>query len=236
MEDGGLPEVEAAPPPRRPPRWLLPSLLVPIGVLVAMNYAANILQATLVKRHPAVLILLSSQSRWMILASPRLDPLAFYGIGFFRLVIADPLFYVLGLFYGDAALRWLERKMAEGATVFLWMEKAFVKARYPMVAIAPNNVICLLAGATQMSPAVFILLNAVGTAVRLYLIRLLGATFNAPINAVTDFLDRYRWPILGVGVALFAVQMLLRQKTGKGGGELGDLAELRRDIEAEEGP
>jgi membrane protein DedA with SNARE-associated domain len=214
---------------RHRPKWLLPSLLAPIIALVLMNYAASILQATLVKRHPAILITLSSQNRWLILASEKLDPLTFYGIGFLRLVVADPLFYFLGLYYGDAALRWIERKMAEGAAVFLWMEKAFEKARYPMVLIAPNNVICLLAGATQMAPAVFIPLNAAGTVGRLYLIRLLGEAFNSPISSVTNFLDRWRWPLLAISVVSFAILV----KQGKAA-ELRDIGELKRDIEQEE--
>jgi membrane protein DedA with SNARE-associated domain len=224
---------EAELPARPRPRWILPALLVPIGALVVMNTTAGILSATLVKRHPALLITLSSQNRWLILASNQLDPVTFYGIGFLRLVVADPLFYFLGYFYGDAALRWMERKMKEGATLFLWTEKAFKKARYPMVAIAPNNVICLLAGATQMAPPVFIGLNVVGTVARLYLIRVLGKTFSAPIDAVTGFLDRYRWPILAVCVVLFLVSTLLKDKGAKG--ELSDLSELRDEVEAAEG-
>ena len=70
--------------------------------------------------------------------------------GFLRLVVADPLFYFLGLFYGDAAIRWIERKAGDGATLIIWFEKAFHKARYPIVLIAPNNPVCLLAGATGM--------------------------------------------------------------------------------------
>ena len=224
---------EAEPPRRTRPRWLLPALLVPIGILVVANTAAGILSATLVERHPAVLIMLSSQNRWLILASNQLDPVSFYGIGFVRLVLADPLFYLLGFFFGDAALRWLERKAGDGAQIFLWMEKAFLKARYPMIVVAPNNVICLLAGATQMPPALFVTLNAVGTVGRLYLIRLFGKAFSAPISSVTHFLDRYRWPILAVALGLFALQSLMKSRAGKGG-ELTDLGELKREVEASE--
>jgi membrane protein DedA with SNARE-associated domain len=123
--------------------------------------------------------------------------------------------------------------MGEGATAFLWMEKAFHKARFPMVVVAPNNVICLLAGATQMPPALFIGLNALGTVGRLYLIRLFGKAFSAPIDGVRHFLDHYRWPILGICVALFVVQSLFKQKSGTKG-ELADLAELKHEVEAEE--
>jgi hypothetical protein len=100
----------AAPARKARPRWLLPALLVPIGILVVANTSAGILSATLVERHPALLITLSSQNRWLILVSNKLDAVTFYGIGFLRLVVADPLFYFLGLFYGDAALRWLRTR------------------------------------------------------------------------------------------------------------------------------
>jgi len=218
----------------RPPRWVLPVLLTGVGILLIAANVGNLFYASLVERHPALLLSLNSTNRVLVGVTNRLDPVTYYGIGFVRLVLADPLFYLLGLFYGDAALRWIERKMGDGAASITWFEKAFKKARYPIVLIAPNNPVCLLAGASGMRVPVFLALNAVGTAGRLYLARLFGKAFTAPISAVTGFLDRYRWPILAVSIALFALQSVLKKKDGLPPGELGGLTELKREIDASE--
>jgi len=169
-------------------------LLTGVGILLVAANAGILFYATLVKRHPALLLSLNSTNRVLVGVTNQLDAPTYYIIGFVRLVVADPLFYLLGLFYGDAALRWIERKMGEGAASIIWFEKAFQKARYPIVLIAPNNPVCLLAGATGMHVPVFLALNATGTIGRLYLARLFGKAFTSPISAVTGFLDRYRWP------------------------------------------
>lgn len=218
----------------RPRRWVLPLLLVGVGVLLVASNVGNLFYASLVVRHPALLLALNSTNRVLVGVTNQLGATTYYGIGFVRLLAADPLFYLLGLFYGDAAIRWIERKMGDGAASIIWFEKAFKKARYPIVLIAPNNPVCLLAGATGMPVPVFVGLNALGTVGRLYLARLFGKAFTAPISAVIGFLDRYRWPIVGISVALFLLQALLKKKDGQPPGELGDLAELKQEIEASE--
>lgn len=220
---------------RPPPRWVLPVLLTCVGILVVASNVGNIFYATLVERHPALLLSLNSTNRVLVGVTNMLSTPAYYGIGFIRLLVADPLFYLLGLFYGDAAIRWIERKMGDGAASIIWFEKAFNKARYPIVLLAPNNPVCLLAGATRMPVPVFLTLNAVGTVGRLYLARLFGKAFIAPISAVTGFLDRYRWPILAASLALFALQSALKRRQGKPTGELGSLAELKSEIEGSPG-
>ncbi len=205
-----------------------------MGILLVASNVGNLFYATLVERRPALLLSLNSTNRVLVGVTNQLDALTYYGIGFVRLLVADPLFYLLGLFYGDAALRWIERKMGEGAASIIWFEKAFQKARYPIVLIAPNNPVCLLAGATGMPVPVFLGLNAVGTIGRLYLARLFGKAFTAPISAVTGFLDRYRWPILAISIGLFVLQSALKKKPGRPPGELGSLAELKQEIDASE--
>jgi membrane protein DedA with SNARE-associated domain len=218
----------------RPPRWVLPILLAGVGILLIASNVGNILLPSLVERRPALLLTLNATNRVLIGVTNQLDALTYYGIGFARLLVADPLFYLLGLFYGDAAIRWIERKMGEGATTIIWFEKAFKKARYPIVVLAPNNPVCLLAGATGMPVPVFLALNTVGTVSRLFLIRVFGKAFNRPIDAVTGFLDEYRWWLVGVSVALFVLQSALKKQQGQAPGELGALTELKQEIDASE--
>jgi membrane protein DedA with SNARE-associated domain len=211
-----------------PPRWVLPLLIGAVVVLVAASTVGSILLATLVKDHPAILISLTYRNRDLALASPHLDAFTFYGIGFVRSVLSDPIFYLIGLLYGDAVLRWMKKKLQDGAAWIVWLEKAFEKARYPMVAFAPNNVICLLAGATKMPVPAFIACNVAGTIVRLVLIRITGNVFDDQLTAVTDFLDRYKWWFVAAGILIFLITS--RKKKG----ELAEIKELQDTIESEE--
>jgi membrane protein DedA with SNARE-associated domain len=213
---------------------VLVALLSGVGILLVASNVGNIFYASLVERHPALLLSLNSTNRVLVGVTNQLDAPTYYGIGFVRLLVADPLFYLLGLFFGDAAIRWIERKAGDGAASIVWFEKAFHKARYPIILIAPNNPVCLLAGATGVPVVVFLTLNAIGTIGRLYAARLFGEAFTAPISAVTGFLDRYRWPILAVSLALFALQSALKKKQGLPPGELGALVELKEEIDASE--
>ena len=215
-----------------PPRWILATLVGAGAVLIIANYIGFFGFAALVERHPAVLLALNASNKTLVGVTNQLDAPTYYSIGFLRLSIGDPIFYLLGLLYGNAALRSIERKAGDRTTSIQWLQAAFHKARYPMVLIAPNHVICLLAGATRMAVVAFASLNVIGTAGRLYLARRLGVEFQGPIEATTSYLDRYRWPIVAASLALFALQSKLKKrKDGTPGGQLASLSELREEID-----
>ena len=83
--------------------------------------------------------------------------------------------------------------------------------------IAPNNVICLFAGAAGMRVSMFFFLNVTGTFARLYLIRRLGEAFERPIDEVLDFIARYRGPLLLVSITFFTIVMVRELRQGQGG-------------------
>jgi membrane protein DedA with SNARE-associated domain len=109
----------------------------------------------------------------------------------------------------------METKTKSFGSMLREWERWFTKAAYPLVFIAPNNVICLFAGAAGMSVPAFFALNVSGTVARLYLIRRLGEAFERPIDEILDFIARYRVPLLIVSITFFTVVMVreLRQST-----------------------
>jgi uncharacterized membrane protein YdjX (TVP38/TMEM64 family) len=98
------------------------------------------------------------------------------------------------------------------------LEKGFTKASYLIVFVAPNNPVCLLAGAAAMRPLVFAVLDISGTFARLVLIRALGNFFDKPINSVLGFVKDYRWYIFAVSGVMLAFS--LWSDSRKGGSEL----------------
>src|SRR3546814_9621430 len=96
----------------------------------------------------------------------------------------------------------MERRTRTFGDTMRQVERWFGRFSYPLVFLAPNNVICLFAGAAGMSVAGFFITNLAGTAFRLYLIRRVGETFESPIDNLLELLTEYRIPLLILSVAL----------------------------------
>ncbi len=199
-----------------PNRRALAAVIVPLIVLVICGYLSTALLGALVDKHPLWLIGLSSSNRNLVLASKFADPFGYYLVGTLRLLAPDPLFYLLGWWYGDAAVRWMERKSPTYGELFRSLERLFGKAGYPLVFIASNNPVCLFAGAAAMPVIPFLIVNVAGTITRLAIIRIVGDVFNSPLDAVRSFITDHRIPVIIVSVALVAFTIWSERKKGKG--------------------
>jgi membrane protein DedA with SNARE-associated domain len=210
-------------------RRRLTLLLVPIGVLVVASNVGSALAPSLVNDHPLLLLALDARIRHVVLVSGLLDPVSYYVVGTLRLLLSDPLFYLLGYWYGEAALQWVEKRSGGVGRFLRKAEGFFGKAAYPLVFLAPNNYICLFAGAARMHPAVFLTLNVSGTLTRLALIRYVGDIFDGPRDSVLGFIREYQLPLTVAAVVLVVGHSLWERR--KGTDEIGGLAELEDTLE-----
>jgi membrane protein DedA with SNARE-associated domain len=216
----------------RPSRTKLTLVGIPIIGLIVLSNVGDALAPDLVNSHPLRLLAMNARNRNLILVTNNLDAPSYYIVGTLRLLLADPLFFLLGHWYGDTAIQWMEHRTKSFGSILRQMEGWFAKAAYPIVFIAPNQYICLFAGAAGMSVAGFFAANVSGTLVRLYLIRRLGETFEAPIDDVLEWIRDYRTPLLVISIALFAAIMVneLRRET-TGLEELAEAAEHDPELE-----
>jgi membrane protein DedA with SNARE-associated domain len=193
--------VERAKPPRK---WIV---RVIIGLVIVSQGAAllgDLFLAGIVDREPALLIALNPRNRNLALATNQLSASVYYTVGFIRLVISDPLYFLLGYWYGERAIAWTERRSRTYGPLIRDGERLFRRASYPLIFLAPNNIICAMSAATGVRLSHFVALNLSGTVARLVLVRQLGEIFSAPIAAIVDFIARYRGPLLilsAIGVA-----------------------------------
>jgi len=234
-EDGEQPaettaEVATEGPARRAPS---PKVVAAVGtllvIMVVMNWVGDALTTTWAKDHPAWLIALNSRNRILVLTTNNLDPWSYYGIGTARLLLSDPLFFLLGYWYGDAAIVWMEKRTQTWGQMLRQLESWFSKAAYPLVFIAPNNPICLFAGAAGMPLRAFVILNVSGTLARLWAIRVFGDIFELPISDLLDWFARYRLPLFIISVALLLVSILLEFR--KGEPEITSYGKLDEELE-----
>jgi membrane protein DedA with SNARE-associated domain len=219
-------------PIRKPSRRTLALLVTPIIILVICSNIGDLLTTTWAKDHPLALIALNARSRILVLTTNQLDPVPYYTVGTLRLLVSDPLFYLLGFFYGERAVSWMEQKAPTYGGFLRTVEKWFGKASYPLVFIAPNNFICLVAGAAGMPIAVFLVLNVTGTIARLWLIRVIGSAFDAPIEAVLDFFARYRLQLFILSLILVGFTVWNERRLGRG--EIGTIRELEDELASDD--
>ena len=222
-----------APGPTGPPsRAALAAVVVGIAALVIANNIGNASAPVLLpvpndpgrSSNPELLLALSPAIRNQVGVVNYVAPWTFLLLAGARLLVADPLFYLLGRWYGSSAIAWMEKRSANAGAVLRQVERLFARASVVLVFIAANNLVCLLAGAARMRPWKFWAANVAGTLTRLMLIMFFADLLSSQIDAVLDFVGAYRPWILGLSVAVVAV-VVARQLRG-GSGELGQIRRL----------
>ena len=203
-----------------------------MAILTILGWIGDAFFATLLNDAPLLLLVCNPRLRNLILVAPETDAIPYVLVASARLLISDPLFYIFGTRYGDVAIRWMERQLGRGAAPVLWFERMFRKAGYVMIAVLPNNWICLLAGATGIAWMPFLIVNVVGTVVRMTLIRVLGDAFSDPILKFNNWIgDNRAWiTIITVGIVVITIATSMR----KGRTPLETPTELADELEQAE--
>ena len=206
-------------------------MIIPIiGLFIAAN-VGSALTTTWAEDNPLPLLMLNSSNRVLVLTTNQLDAFTYYAVGGLRLLLSDPLFFLLGYWYGDVAIKWVERRAPIYGELLRSVEGWFGKAAYPLVFIAPNNYICLFAGASGMSLVGFAVTNVVGTFTRLYLLRRFGEAFEEPIDDVLGVFADYRIPLLVLSFGIIGGYLVVQNR--KGTGEIAALRELEDELDAQ---
>ncbi len=221
-----MPSQPAAPP--RPSRRKAALVITPIIVLIVGNYAGGALFPSLVTDHPLLLIILSPSNRNFVFVADRIDPTAYFVFGTLRLLAPDPLFFLLGRWYGDAAIAWMERRTPTYGQLMRTLERWFSKASWPIVTVIPNNPVCLLAGAAGMSVGLFAALNVIGTIGRLILLKVTGKLLANPIGWLLDLIAQYRLPLLAVSFTLVGFTVFREWRAGTS--QIEQLLELEDEM------
>ena len=208
----------------------LPILLTPIVVLAVLGNIGQVIGPGLINERPLLQMFLVPRNLYLLLASPQVDTVPFLAVGFIRLVLTDPLFYLLGVQYGDGALRWAERKLGDDGGFIRTAERLFSRFGPVIILIAPSGYLCLLAGATGMRTRLFAALNVTGTIGRLLLFRMLGEVFPDELEAILRFIERYQWWLIGLSFVVVAIQSRRKRSSGT----LRPPSELAQEIEAAE--
>jgi membrane protein DedA with SNARE-associated domain len=193
-------------------RLRLGLLLGSIAALLVASNIGTILSANLAQDHPAALLALSARNRHLLLAvAAGIGAVPYVVISAVRLAIPAVLFFLLGTWYGDRGLRWLERQTGGTPKTIKWVERWFDKAQLPIVFLmVGSNLVCLLAGARHLATRTYAVVLAAGILARLVFFWFVGKAFQEPLDVVLDWLTRYQWWIAGAFLAITLAQSFRR--------------------------
>ncbi|MFM7068749.1 MAG: hypothetical protein ACKOYM_04735 [Actinomycetes bacterium] len=216
------------------PRWVLPLVGSLIVALVVCTNVGNALWAKFTGQwnQPLTLLGLNSANRYLLLTTPITDVLPFVMVATTRLLLPDPLFYLLGYLYRGKALHWARRVFPGMDPLFDQFTNdtgGFRRILDVLVLVAPNNPVCLLAGVAAMPVRRFITLNVVGTLARVLLFRALGTAFSGTINEFVDNVvgPYQKWFTIA---SVAAVLGYLAYQTIGGKGLIGGVEELEEEL------
>ena len=124
----------------------------------------------------------------------------------------DPLFYFVGRFYPHRAETHLARYFPDVARAADRCRAWFRRFATLAVFVEPGAAVCLMAGASRMSPTWFALVNVVGTVLRVGAVRAAGVAASGWTNA-GERGDRFRTTATAatVVVAVAALAPLVRR-------------------------
>lgn len=199
-------------------------LVAPIVVLAIVGTVTTALTPALAAKHPLLLIILEARNRNLILAR-EVDLIPFVLAATFRRLLTDPLYYLLGYYYGDAAVRWLEVKAGLQDYARL-MERLFRRAAFPAVFFFPGAVVCALAGVVRMRFRVFLALNVAGTLTAVLALKAFGEVVASPVEALVGFFERNIVATTTISIVLVTLSVILGRVQGKTDMSMKDIDEL----------
>ena len=182
-------------------------------VLFVIGTIGSNIGPALVDDNPILVLTLSSRNRNLFGSVPYIDPLAYWTIGFVRVLIAGVALYLVGRWYGTRALAWVEGNMGELPLIYRWMERAVDRFGWlALVAMPGSNVVCLLLGHRRMTPVRFGVLISIGIVIKLAVLWVGGQIFEEQIRQFLGWIERYQWWVVG---ALFAISFLQSARRGR---------------------
>jgi len=167
----------------------------------------------LVDNHPSLVLALSSRNRNLFGSVPYIDVIPYAAIGFVRILIAGIALYLVGRWYGEKALGWVEGNLGELPAIYHWTEKAVNKGGWVALVLMPgSNVVCLLLGHKRMDAKRFVPLLSIGIVIKLIVLRLGGDQFEDQIRSFLSAIEQYQWYIVA---ALFGLSFFQSMRKGR---------------------
>jgi len=216
------------PPSRRTLTWIVG----PILVVVVVGTLGNMFHPQLLRDHPLWLVAMEPRNRFLLLVAGKVDFVPFLLVATVRRLVSDPLFYLLGVLYGESAVRWAERRMGDDVGIVRAVERGFRRAAPAMVFLFPGAIVCVLAGATGMRAATFLVLNLAGTVTAVTVLYRFAEFLDGPLGAVNRFYGN-NTGVLTI-VSIVVTLLWLWNQRRRGTSELRSVSAVEKELDAQD--
>lgn len=197
--------------PDTPRRETLPKALpwVLFGIVAALTVVGNITTGAapkLLDKHPLLLVLGAPRYRWIMAVSPKVDAVPLILISWARLLFSDPVYFLIGWYYGDKAMLFFESLL--GKQTMTSTRRYFEKATWILSAFFAGPVICAMAGLARVNPKRFFTVDVAGTFVIAVMLRVFADRLKGPLNWLIDFnKSNSRW-LLIISMSVMAIVLV----------------------------
>jgi membrane protein DedA with SNARE-associated domain len=223
-------ELEATPPARqRPGRAILTLAFTPLVLITVGNYVATAFLPSLIANHPAWLIGLDPRTRNLVLVATKLSLQTYFLLAVVRRMIPHPLWFMVGRWYGDAGVRWIEKRSPDIGALVATLERWFPRFGWLICLLYPHPLVCVLAGASSMSFLAFMLYTLVGVIFFVWTSRVFGDILHGPVSAITNFASDYKWPLTALSIILVLGYFFMGDRSNK----LESVSRMEDELEEE---
>ena len=189
-----------------------------IAVLVVLAVANKVGDATapaLVVSAPLLLVFLTPQARYLLLASRTVGTVPLVAVALSRRLLTVPVIYRLGALHGTGVLGWFDRRFRRIGRMMRAIERWFGRWPLPVLVAFPGGLTAFLAGDVAMSVPVVFGLTAVGCFLRIAFTLWLGEVFSAPLDATLRFIADHQWELTGLTLALTVFHVLRHRRRSR---------------------
>ncbi len=193
-----------------PPRWPAVAVVVSVACYAASLFGAYFGPSLF--DHPAALLVVDARDRHLLAAiGGGIGVVAFFAIGFLRIVAPAPFLWAVGRRYGERGLDWFARQ-TRGDTGFIGaLERWFAKAGVLVLILVPSVLAYAVAGTAKMPLRLVLAVISVGVAARLAVFWWLGQQFRPQLEDLVGWIGRYQWWVIGALVLASVIRSSIRQ-------------------------
>lgn len=176
--------------------------------LVVANKAADATAPALVVSAPLLLVCLSPQARYVLLASRTVGTVPLIAVALIRRLLTVPIIYRLGTLHGTGVLGWFDRRFRRIGRMMRAIERWFGKRPGPVTVAFPGGLTAFLAGDVRMPMRIVLPLTAIGLAIRISFTLWLGEVLAGPLDATLGFITDHQWEMTALTFTLTLIHVL----------------------------
>jgi len=164
--------------------------------LNAASKAGEIFAPSLIHTRPLLLLLLNANDLHLTLTATSIPVIPYYLVGGLRRCLEDPVYFLLGVSYGETAVEWAKASLPDASNTFAKYEKWISRAAPLVLLVYPNCALCVLEGAAGMPPSHFALITILGVAMRMMIIRSIGGALSSYVHKFLSLVKDYQYVLM----------------------------------------